>query len=80
MTFGNRICQLLIGCFLISSMSNDLYAQELTPSDLLDQISTQKSEQEALDFIRSLAEKGEIPYTTGDSCVFLYLGYAESVQ
>lgn len=76
---NNRSIYRSLILLILTFYSSGLRAQELTPSLLLDLFSKQQSS-DSERLISSLAQKGVIPFTHKDSCLFVYVGEASSVE
>lgn len=80
MTSENNVQFRIMFILLLALCNFKLQAQELTPSLLTDLFSRQKSLEDSKRLISSFAEKGLMPFTNKDSCLFVYVGEATSVQ
>ena len=77
MTFTNWVgIIILLGSFFLAENIN---GQDLEPSSLINLIIDQQDSLESTQLIQSLASEGAIPYTFKDSCLFIYMGSAQSV-
>jgi enterochelin esterase family protein len=80
MTSKNKVIFRIAFLLLLVFCSFNIQAQQLTPSLLVDLLSKQVSSEDRERLITSLSEKRMIPFTNKDSCLFVYVGEATSVQ
>jgi len=80
MTSKDKVIIRIVFPLLLVFCCFNLQAQQLTPSLLVDLLSKQVSSEDRERLITSLSEKGMIPFTNKDSCLFVFIGKANSVE